>query len=59
MFTHISRTSFVSEQNPVKDAKMNVALTALAALSVEGRMQRSHGNVCLTDKSSSDELSSD
>lgn len=60
MFTHLSRTPFVSEQNPVKDAKMKVAFEwrPFAAASVEGRMQRSPGNVCLTDRPRCDKFSS-
>jgi len=60
MFTHLSRAPFVREQNRLKDAKMKGALTvAFAAASVEGRMQRGYGNVCLTDRACSDKLYSD
>jgi hypothetical protein len=47
MFTHLSPTSSVSEQNPLKNAKIEAPWSAP---STEGGMQRSAGNVCLTDR---------
>ncbi len=34
MFTHVSPTPFVSEQNPLKDAKMKAACSVLCAAGV-------------------------
>jgi hypothetical protein len=45
MFTHLTPTPFVSEQNPLKDAKIKAAWPRpFAGSSIDSRMQRSEGN---------------